>query len=123
MARTRESMGTGTPKRRKKEGEFDRINEKRLPIPSKKTSWEIHPYLLKKPTSANTPSAERSLVSFRTTTSPLVLVSHLSIAIHSPSHSSSLFLFSPHRHFICREHHDRHGLGEEEGEEEGGRGV
>ena len=83
MARTRESMGTGTPKRRKKEGEFDRINEKRLPIPSKKTSWEIHPYLLKKPTSADTPSAKRSLVSFRTTTSPLVLVSHLSIEHHT----------------------------------------
>ena len=41
----------------------------------------------------------------------------------SPSHSCSLFLFSAHRHFICREHHDRHlGLGEEEGEEEGERG-
>jgi hypothetical protein len=54
---------------------------------------------------------------------PLHRASHPTIAIHSPSLSSSLFLFSPHRHFICREHHDRHGLGEEEGEEEGGRGV
>jgi hypothetical protein len=34
-------MGTGTTKRRKKEGVFDRINEKLLPIPSKKTNWEI----------------------------------------------------------------------------------
>jgi hypothetical protein len=69
-------MGTGTPKRRKKEGEFDRINEKHLPIPSKKTSWEIHPYLLKKPTSADTPPAKKSLVSLHTATSPSS--SHLS---------------------------------------------
>jgi hypothetical protein len=34
LARTRETIGTGTPKRRKKEGVFDRINEKGLPVPT-----------------------------------------------------------------------------------------
>ena len=129
MARTRERMGTGTPKRRKKEGEFDRINEKRLPIPSKKTCWEIHLHLLEMPASVATPPAKRSLMSLRTTTShssshlsPLHRASHPSITLHSPSLSSSLFLFLSPRHFICREHHDRHGLGEEEGKEEVGQG-
>jgi hypothetical protein len=41
LTRTRETMGTGIPKIRKNEGVFDRIDEKRLPIPSKKTCWEI----------------------------------------------------------------------------------
>jgi len=47
LARTRETIGTGTPKRRKKEGVFDRINEKGLPVPTQKTSWEIYLFLLK----------------------------------------------------------------------------
>ena len=54
----------------------DRINEKRLPIPSKKTCWEIHPYLLKKPTSANT-------------LSPSLISPSLSILHHTRVHYSS----------------------------------
>ena len=53
------------------------------------------------------------------------LISHLSPSSITPIHHSpfsSLFLFLSPRHFICREHHDRHGLGEEEGEEEVGQG-
>ena len=95
MARTRESMGTGTPKRRKKEGEFDRINEKHLPIPSKKTCWEIHLHLLEMPASVATPPAKRSLMSLRTTTSHSS--SHLSpLSIEHHTHPSlSILLIIP----------------------------
>jgi len=51
LAQTREMIGTGIPKRRKKGGVFDRNNEKRVLIPSKRTCWEIHLYLLKMPSS------------------------------------------------------------------------
>ena len=69
LTQTRERVGTGTPKRRKKEGVFDRINEKRLPIPSKKTSWEMSFFLLQMPAAAATPPAKKTLVSLHTTTS------------------------------------------------------
>jgi len=36
----------------------DRINEKRLPIPSKKTCWDIHLHLLEMPASVATPPAK-----------------------------------------------------------------
>ena len=77
----------------------DRINEKRLPIPSKKTCWEIHLYLLEMPASVATPPAKRSLASLRTTTShssshlsPLHRASHPSITLHSPHYSSFCLL-------------------------------
>ena len=77
----------------------DRINEKRLPIPSKKTCWEIHLHLLEMPASVATPPAKRSLMSLRTTTShssshlsPLHRASHPSITLYSPHYSSFCLL-------------------------------
>jgi hypothetical protein len=78
-------MGNGTPKRRKKEGAFDRINKKGLPIPSQKTSWEIYLFL--------TPPAKKTLLTLHTTTSP-----------HPLTLNSSQQLLSPLT-FIELEHH------------------
>ncbi len=91
MTLTRERTGTGTTKRRKKEGVFDRINEKRVPIPSKKTSWEISFCLLQMPAAATTLPAKKSLVSLHNTTSPSP--SHL-----SPSSSITPTQCSPFPH-------------------------
>ena len=65
------------------EGVKDRINDKHVFIPSKKTCWEIHLYLLEIPASVATPPAKRSLMSLRTTTTPSS--SQLSPLITSPS--------------------------------------
>jgi hypothetical protein len=105
LTQNRERMGTGTTKKRKKEGVFDRFNEKHLPTPSKKTSWEISFFLLKMPAAATTPPAKKSLVPLHTTTSHItIILSYLTFIKHqtypllsiSPSHLSSLFLFSAH---------------------------
>ena len=69
LARTRERVGTGTPKRRKKEGVFDGINEKGLPVPTQKTSWEIYLFLLKMPASAELRAPKFFLLTLHTTTS------------------------------------------------------
>jgi hypothetical protein len=106
-------VGTGTPKRRKKEGVFDGINEKGLPVPTQKTSWEIYLFLLNMPASAELWPPKFFLLTLHTTTSSSphhpINSSHLHRASHlqypllfmSSSHYlSSLFLFGAHWHFI-----------------------
>jgi hypothetical protein len=78
-------MGTGTPKRRLKEGVFDRINEKHVLIPSERTCWE----------NPSPPSQNASICRYSACqkifgvtphrhTSPSSLISHLSIKLTSP---------------------------------------
>ena len=76
----------------------DRINEKRLPIPSVKTCWEIQLCLLEMPASVATPPAKRSLMSLRTTTSHSS--SHLSpLSIEHRTHPSLSILHHYRAHY------------------------
>ena len=78
----------------------DRINEKRVLIPSKKTCWEIHLYLLEMPSSGCysacqkifdvTPHHHITLVLSSLTS--LHRASHPSITLHSPHYSSFCLL-------------------------------
>ena len=83
LARPFLTRGIPNQMRRKKVGILTRTRESLVLIPPKITCWEIHLYLLKMPAYAATPSAKKSLMSLRTTTTPS------SFHLTSPSHLSS----------------------------------
>ena len=89
-------MGTGTPKRRKKEGVFDRINEKRLLIPSKTTIFSFskcqHLPLLRLTKDLWCHSAPPHITP--SSLIPHPLISHLSIKL-TPPFSITLELIIP----------------------------
>jgi hypothetical protein len=76
-----------------------RTRESLVLIPSKKTCWEIHLYLLKKPASAATPSAKKSLMSLHSHHHNTIIIPSLiytpssTILCHYPAYNSSFCIF------------------------------